>query len=65
MRLTRQDPRVLGRCVGIWALGHIRRQGYEVPKVDLRKPRKYIHLGLVDWKLSQLRPSREAEDPFE
>ena len=33
--------------------GHMRRHGYEAPKVDLLKPRKYIHLGLVDWKLAE------------
>ena len=33
--------------VGIWAL----RTHKEASKVDSLKPRKYIHLGLVDWKL--------------
>ena len=31
--------------VGIWALRHTRRQGYEASKVDSLKPRKYIHSG--------------------
>ena len=26
-------------------------QAYEAPKADSLTPRKYIHLGLVDWKL--------------
>ena len=49
------EPTQVMSHVGIWALRHIRRQGYEASKVDSLKPRKYIHLGLVDWKLSQLR----------
>ena len=36
---------------GFLGYGHKRRQGYEAPKIDLLKPRKYIHSGLVDWKL--------------
>ena len=34
--------------LGLW--GHIRRPGYKASKVDSPKPRKYIHLGLFDWK---------------
>jgi len=30
------------------------RHGYEASKVDSLKPRKYIHLGLVDWKLAKM-----------
>ena len=43
---------VCGRSVGISDKG-IRRQGYEAPKVDSLKPRKYSHLVLVDLKLTR------------
>ena len=33
-----------------WLEGDLRRQGYEASKVDSRKPRKHIDLGIVDWK---------------
>jgi len=38
----------------VWVYGllaHLRRKGYEASQVDSLKPRKYIHVGLVDWKL--------------
>ena len=44
--------------------GHIRGNGYEAPKVASLKPRKYIHSGLVDWKIIVNSGPQEAEDPF-
>ena len=32
-----------------FARGHIRTQDYGATKIDSPKPRKNIHLGLVDW----------------
>ena len=45
--------------------GHSRRQGDEASTVDLVEPRKYIHLGLVDWKLLVNSGPQEADDPFQ
>ena len=41
----------------LWASGlqgRIRGQGYEAPKVDSLKPRKYIHLGLVGCSVNRI-----------
>jgi len=47
-----------------WLEGDLRRQGYEASKVDSRKPRKHIDLGIVDWKdrlcRRALRPSIDS-----
>jgi hypothetical protein len=47
-RRAEQKPRQRG--VGIWALRAPKEANYEASNVDSLKPRKYIHLGLVDWK---------------
>ena len=39
------------------------RQVYEASKIDSLKPRKYIHLGFVDWNLIVNPGHQEAEDP--
>jgi len=45
--------------------GHSRMQGYEASKVNLLKPRKYIHFGLVNWKLPVCSGLQERSDPLQ
>ena len=45
--------------------GHKRRQGYEASKADSLEPRKYIHLGIVDWKILVSSGLQEADDSFQ